>query len=99
MSGRGSAAIGQPVYKSSVLVGGAEVPFNPFVALWNSSLTELSQLGNYQGSMSDIETDHGGLTAGQTYYTSVDNHTLFLSRLPGHCRILCLSDVVDYNYW
>ncbi|MBK7650646.1 MAG: hypothetical protein IPJ20_07755 [Flammeovirgaceae bacterium] len=68
---------------------------NPFVALWNSSLTELN-CQNYQGSSTDIETDYYGLTAGQTYYISVDNHAGAGYR---GTFTLCLSDVVDYNYY
>jgi len=61
--------------KVQVKTGGSEGTLqNSFVALWNSSLTELN-CQNYQSATADIETDYYGLTAGQTYYISVDNFT------------------------
>jgi hypothetical protein len=82
--------------KVQVKVGGVEGSMrNPFVALWDASLTQLN-CQNYQGATVDIETDYFGLTAGQTYYASVDNYqgTGYRGTFS-----LCLSDVVDYNYF
>lgn len=82
--------------KVQLKVGGAEGSMqNPFLALWNSSLTQLA-CQNYQGGTVDIETDYYGLTAGQTYYISVDNFSGLGSR---GTFTLCLSDVVDYNFF
>ena len=82
--------------KVQVKVGGSEGTMqNPFVALWNSSLTQLN-CQDYQGASTDIETDYYGLTAGQTYYISVDNYVG--SGYRGTFK-LCLSDVIDYNYY
>jgi len=82
--------------KVQVKTGGAEGSLqNPFVALWNSSLTQLN-CQNYQGATTDIETDYFGLTAGQTYYISVDN---FVGAGYRGTFTLCLSDVPDYNYF
>ncbi len=82
--------------KAQVKIGGAEGTMNnSFVALWNSSLTQLN-CQNYQGASTDIETDYFGLTAGQTYYISVDNYVGAGYR---GSFTLCLSDVVDYNFY
>ncbi|MCC6834498.1 MAG: hypothetical protein IT213_05890, partial [Cytophagales bacterium] len=82
--------------KVQVKVGGAEGSMQyAMVALWNSSLSQLA-CQNYQSSASDIETDYYGLTAGQTYYISVDNYAGASYR---GTFTLCLSDVVDYNFY
>ena len=82
--------------KVQVNVGGASGTLqNPFVALWDASLTQLN-CQNYQGASVSIETDYYGLTAGQTYYISVDNYVGTGYR---GTFSLCLSDVPDYNYY
>ena len=85
-----------PYIKAQVKVGGAEGTMqNAMVALWNSSLTQLN-CQDYQGASTDIETDYYGLTVGQTYYISVDNYVGSGYR---GTFTLCLSDVVDYNFF
>jgi len=82
--------------KVQVKTGGSEGTIqNPFVALWDATLTQLT-CQNYQGASVDIEIDYLGLTAGQTYYISVDNYVGTGYR--GSFK-LCLSDDVDYNYF
>ena len=68
----------------------------PYVAMWGTDgTTELTSV-NRNGQYTDLEIDYLGLTPGVVYYISVDN-------LPGTDRRgtfkLCLSDVVDYNYY
>ena len=67
----------------------------PMVALWDASLTQLN-CQNQQGASTSIETDYYGLTTGQTYYISVDN---FVGTGYRGTFSLCLSDVVDYNFF
>ncbi|MBI3482680.1 MAG: hypothetical protein HY015_06840, partial [Bacteroidetes bacterium] len=82
--------------KVQLNVGGALGTLqNPFVALWDASLVQLN-CKNYQGASVSIETDYYGLTAGQTYYISVDNYVGAGYR---GTFSLCLSDVADYNYF
>jgi hypothetical protein len=81
--------------KVQVNVGGSFGTLqNPFVALWDASLTQLN-CQNFQGASVSIETDYYGLTAGQTYYISVDNYSGTGYR---GTFSLCLSDAPDYNY-
>ncbi len=83
--------------KVQVKVGGSEGTLqNPFVALWASDGTTQLACQNYQGASVDIETDYYGLTAGQTYYISVDN---FVGTGYRGTFKLCLSDVPDYNFY
>ncbi|MBS1542084.1 MAG: T9SS type A sorting domain-containing protein, partial [Bacteroidetes bacterium] len=82
--------------KISVNVGGASGTMQyPMVALWTSALAQLN-CQNQQGASTSIETDYFGLTAGQTYYISVDN---FVGTGYRGTFSLCLSDVPDYNYY
>ncbi len=80
--------------KVQVKVAGAEGTMqNPFVAIWNSSLTQLA-CQNYVNATTDIETQYFGLTNGSTYYISVDNYSGYSGSFT-----LCLSDVVDYDFY
>ncbi len=79
--------------KAQVKVASGQSMRNPFIALWNSSLTEVA-CTNHQGGAVDIELNYYGLTPGATYYISVDNH----SGGTYGTFDLCVSDVVDYDY-
>ena len=64
--------------------------------MWATDGTTELTSANRNGQYTDLEVDYLGLTPGVVYYISVDN-------LPGAgyrgTFKLCLSDVVDYNYY
>ncbi len=66
-----------------------------WVTLWDSSLTQLGCSPYNSQQYGTMEASYLGLTAGRTYYISVDNYTGVGYR---GTFSLCLSDVVDYNY-
>ncbi|MBL7852106.1 MAG: T9SS type A sorting domain-containing protein [Cyclobacteriaceae bacterium] len=68
----------------------------PYLAMWaTNGTTELVSM-NRNGQYTDLEVDYYGLTPGVVYYVSVDNLTGTGYR--GTFK-LCLSDVVDYNFY
>ncbi len=68
----------------------------PYVAIWaTNGTTELASM-NRNGQYTDLELDYLGLTPGTVYYISVDN--LAGAGFRGTFK-LCLSDVVDFNYY
>ncbi|MBI2269500.1 MAG: CSLREA domain-containing protein, partial [Bacteroidetes bacterium] len=76
-------------------IGGSEGTLQyPYIALWNSSLSQLS-CATYSTATGDIETRYVGLTPGATYYISIDT---YLSFYAGSFK-LCLTDVKDYDYY
>jgi hypothetical protein len=73
--------------------GAGETMRYPFVALWDGTPAQLACTNN-QGAAVDISMSYHGLTPGNTYYISIDNHS---GGTYGKFDI-CLSDVVDYDY-
>ncbi|MBS1507126.1 MAG: T9SS type A sorting domain-containing protein [Bacteroidetes bacterium] len=77
-----------------VNVGGSQgTMLNPFVAIWNGSLTQLA-CQNYIGGGGSISIDYYGLTPGSVYYISVDNYSGYQGSFT-----LCLNDAGDYDYF
>ena len=77
--------------------GAGETMRYPMVALWSNATTQL-QCQNQQGygnGNSNLSMSYYGLTAGTTYYFSVDNYIPWGTT--GTFDI-CLSDVPDYDY-
>ncbi|MFH1005330.1 MAG: hypothetical protein V1781_07555, partial [Bacteroidota bacterium] len=66
----------------------------PYLALWNSSLTELSCV-KYISDNSDIGLFYTGLTPGNIYYISADN---YLAAEYRGTFTLCLGDVITYDF-
>jgi len=83
--------------KVQLKTGGSEGTMQyPYVAMWaTNGTTELASV-NRNGQYTDLEIDYYGLTPGVVYYISVDNLTGTGYR--GTFK-LCLSDVVDYNFY
>ncbi|MEQ1588127.1 MAG: hypothetical protein ABL895_19755, partial [Cyclobacteriaceae bacterium] len=83
--------------KVQLKTGGSEGTMQyPYVAMWaTNGTTELTSV-NRNGQYTDLEVDYYGLTPGVVYYISVDNLTGTGYR--GTFK-LCLSDVVDYNFY
>ncbi len=73
--------------------GAGETMRYPFVALWDGTPSQLA-CTNQIGAALDIAMNYYGLTAGTTYYISVDTHS---GGTYGKFD-LCLSDVVNYDY-
>ncbi|MBL7937109.1 MAG: hypothetical protein JNM51_14975, partial [Bacteroidia bacterium] len=58
-----------------LLTGGTEGTIqNPYMAIWQSDGTTQIGCVNYSSTYSDLELSAIGLTPGNTYYISVDNH-------------------------
>jgi hypothetical protein len=72
--------------------GTGETMQNPFVAIFDASLTQLT-CQNYQGAKTDLSLSYFGLIPGNTYYIVVDNYSGYAGSFD-----LCLSDVVDYDF-
>ncbi len=72
--------------------GAGETLRNPFVAIFDASLTQIA-CENYQGSAVDLSLSNLGLIPGNTYYIAVDNYAGYAGSFD-----LCLSDVPDYDY-
>ena len=72
--------------------GAGETLRNPFVAIYDASLTQVA-CQNYQGGAVDLSLSALGLVAGNTYYISVDNYAGYAGSFD-----LCLSDVPDYDF-
>ncbi len=72
--------------------GAGETLRNPFVAIYDASLTQVA-CQNYQGGAVDLSLSTLGLTPGNTYYIAVDNYAGYAGSFD-----LCLSDVVDYDF-
>ena len=72
--------------------GAGETLRNPFVAIFDASLTQVA-CQNYQGGAVDLSLSTLGLTPGNTYYIAVDNYAGYAGSFD-----LCLSDVVDYDF-
>ncbi|MBU0764845.1 MAG: hypothetical protein KJ607_08425, partial [Bacteroidetes bacterium] len=66
----------------------------PYIALWDASLTQLACKG-YVDASADIGIACEGLTEGNTYYISVDNHSN--ASYKGTFS-LCVSDEIDYDF-
>ncbi|WOD42642.1 LamG-like jellyroll fold domain-containing protein [Hwangdonia lutea] len=66
----------------------------PFLALWDSSGTEITSATNYS-SRSSINVQSDNLTIGDWYYISVDNHKGASYR---GSFSLCIDDVVNNDY-
>jgi hypothetical protein len=75
--------------------GASETMRYPTVALWDGTFTGQIQCMDQKGSATDLSMSYYGLTAGTTYYISVDNITPWGAT--GTFDI-CLSDVADYDY-
>ena len=72
--------------------GPGETMQNPFVAIYDASLSQLA-CQNYMGSKIDLSLSYLGLVPGNTYYIVVDNYAGYSGSFD-----LCLSDVVDYDF-
>jgi hypothetical protein len=72
--------------------GAGETLRNPFVAIYDASLTQVA-CQNYQGGAVDLSLSTLGLIAGNTYYISVDNYAGYAGSFD-----LCLTDVPDYDF-
>ncbi|MEO6963664.1 MAG: hypothetical protein ABIY90_16960, partial [Puia sp.] len=72
--------------------GAGETLRNPFVAIFDASLTQVA-CQNYQGSAVDLSLSNLGLIPGNTYYIAVDNYSGYAGSFD-----LCLTDVPDYDY-
>jgi len=83
--------------KVQLKTGGSEGTLQyPYLAMWaTNGTTEITSV-NRNGQYTDLEVDYYGLTPGVVYYISVDNVTGTGYR--GTFK-LCLSDVVDYNFY
>jgi hypothetical protein len=66
----------------------------PFVALWNTSFTQLS-CTNQAGAAVDITLNYASLVPGTTYYISVDTHS---GGTPGTFDI-CINDASSVQYY
>ncbi|MBU0765445.1 MAG: hypothetical protein KJ607_11485, partial [Bacteroidetes bacterium] len=78
-----------------VKIGGDEGNMRyPFVALWDEDLTQL-ECESYIDATRDIGFAYEGLTEGETYYISVDNHST--SSYVGTFS-LCVSEEFTYDY-
>ena len=66
--------------------GAGETLQNPFVAIYNASLTQVA-CQNYRGGAVDDCLGTSGLTPGNTYYIAVDNYAGYAGSFD-----LCLSD-------
>jgi hypothetical protein len=69
----------------------------PYMALWQSDGTTQVACVNYTSQYSDLEVSATGLTIGNTYYVSVDNHN-GSAGFRGTFK-LCLQDVVTYDFY
>ncbi len=67
----------------------------PFLALWDSSGTEITST-TYYSSKSSINVQSNSLTVGDWYYISVDNHAG--ANYQGSFS-LCVDDKVDYDFY
>ena len=87
----------QAVY-SSVTVqakvsGAGETMRNPFLALWDASLTQLA-CQNYLGGAVDISVSYVSLTPGNWYYFSVDNYAGYSGTFD-----ICVNNVSALQYY
>ncbi|MBI2271585.1 MAG: hypothetical protein HYU69_14670, partial [Bacteroidetes bacterium] len=69
----------------------------PYVALWAADGTTQVACQTYSSQYSNLGMNKTGLTIGNTYYISVDNHN-GSAAYRGTFQ-LCLSDAVDYDYY
>ncbi|MFZ6012808.1 MAG: hypothetical protein ACOYXT_20855, partial [Bacteroidota bacterium] len=84
--------------KVEVRTGGSEGTIQyPYVALWQSNGTTQLACINYTSQYSDLTMSAIGLTAGNTYYISVDNNN-GSTGYRGTFK-LCLTDAVDYDFY
>ncbi len=84
--------------KVDVKTGGAEGTLQyPYVALWAADGTTQLACLRYSTQYSDLSMNQVGLTIGNTYYVSVDNH----NGSTGYrgTFTLCVSDAVDYDFY
>ncbi|HEY4287837.1 MAG TPA: T9SS type A sorting domain-containing protein [Puia sp.] len=72
--------------------GTGETMQNPFVAIYNASMNQLT-CQNYFTAKTDLSLSYLGLIPGNTYYIVVDNYAGYAGSFD-----LCLSDVVDYDF-
>ncbi len=72
--------------------GTGETIQNPFVAVYDASLTLLA-CQNYQGAKVNLNVSYLGMTAGNTYYIVVDNYSGYAGSFD-----LVLSDAVNYDF-
>ncbi len=79
-----------------MLTGGTEGTLRyGMVAIWDVSFNEIA-CNSYTTDYSDIAVGATGLTPGEWYYISVDNHGGSTSYQGTFS--LCITDVVDYDY-
>ncbi len=84
--------------KVRVLTGGSQGTLRyGYAALWNSDLSSQLACVNYTSQYSDLEMNAVGLTIGDTFYISVDNHNGSASYRGSFA--LCLEDQVDYDFY
>ena len=81
-----------------LFTGGSEGTLQyPYMALWQSDGTTQVACVSYTSQYSDLEVSSTGLTIGNTYYVSVDNHN-GSTGYRGTFK-LCMQDAVTYDFY
>ncbi|PID91571.1 MAG: hypothetical protein CSA96_07685, partial [Bacteroidetes bacterium] len=77
-------------------IGGDEGSLRyPYIALWDTTLVELESK-RYLGPYDDLEIAYSGLTPGEWYFISVDNHNHIAHR---GTFTLCIDDEINYDFF